>query len=252
MSSPGTICRWPKYTFGVDELIFLGYVVSSKGIKPSPEKVQAILDFPKSKTAKQLRRYLGMINFYRMGMADTARMLAPLNDLLQGNVKDKAPLQLDANDHSSSRRVKKGSRANYTARAPANWRTARSRFRFLGLLSGSRWQVGARWGQQFNGNWEPLAFFSKKFSPAESRYSAFDRELLAIYLTIKNFRHMLEARVFTVYTDHKPLTYAFQQKLEKASPRQSQHLDFIGQFTTDIQHVSGKDNIVANALSRIE
>ena len=89
----GVVINVTKCTFGVNELIFLGYAVSSKGIKPSPEKVQTILNFPKPETAKQLRRYLGMINFYRMGMPGTARMLAPLNDLLQGNIKGKASLQ---------------------------------------------------------------------------------------------------------------------------------------------------------------
>ncbi|XP_063994836.1 uncharacterized protein LOC135172612 [Diachasmimorpha longicaudata] len=63
---------------------------------------------------------------------------------------------------------------------------------------------------------------------------------------------MVEARTFTIFTDHKPITFAFRQKLEKASPRQARHLDFIGQFSTDIQHVSGKDNVVADALSRID
>jgi len=63
--------------------------------------------------------------------------------------------------------------------------------------------------QQGDNGWEPLAFFSKKLSPAESKCSAFDRELLAIYFAIKHFQYMLEARTFTIYTDYKPLTSAF-------------------------------------------
>ena len=63
---------------------------------------------------------------------------------------------------------------------------------------------------------------------------------------------MLEARHFTILTDHKPLTFAFQQKRDKCSPRQFNHLDFIAQFTTDIRHISGQDNIVADTLSRVE
>lgn len=55
-----------------------------------------------------------------------------------------------------------------------------------------------------------------------------------------------------MYTDHKPITYAFKQDPLRSSPRQSLHLEFIGQFTTDIQHVSEKDNVVADALSRVE
>lgn len=63
---------------------------------------------------------------------------------------------------------------------------------------------------------------------------------------------MLEGRIFTIYTDHKPITYAFAQKAEKCSPRQFRYLDYIGQFSTDIQHIKGKENIVADTLSRIE
>ena len=63
---------------------------------------------------------------------------------------------------------------------------------------------------------------------------------------------MLEARHFIVFTDHKPLIYAFHRKRDKCSPQQFNHLDFISQFTTDIRHISGQDNIVADALSQVE
>lgn len=79
-----------------------------------------------------------------------------------------------------------------------------------------------------------------------------DRELLGIYLAIKHFRYILEGRQILIRTDHKPLIYAFQQKLDKASPRQIRHLDFIAQFSTNIEHISGKQNVVADSLSRIE
>ncbi|GFX85312.1 transposon Tf2-8 polyprotein [Trichonephila clavipes] len=62
---------------------------------------------------------------------------------------------------------------------------------------------------------------------------------------------MLEARDFTVFTDHKPLTYAFRQKSDKCSPRQIRQLDFISQFTTNIVHIAGSDNIAADFLSRV-
>jgi len=55
-----------------------------------------------------------------------------------------------------------------------------------------------------------------------------------------------------IFTDHKPLTYAFTQRRDKCSPRQFKHLDFISQFTTDIRHISGQDIVVADALSRVD
>jgi cleavage and polyadenylation specificity factor subunit 1 len=106
--------------------------------------------------------------------------------------------------------------------------------------------------QQYARNvWQPLAFFSKKLSPAQQKYSAYDRELLWMYEAVKHFR-MLEARLFTIFTDHKPITYAFQQNRDKCSPRQFNHLDFIAQFTTDIRHIFGQDNVVADDLSRVK
>lgn len=80
---------------------------------------------------------------------------------------------------------------------------------------------------------------------------AYYRELLAIYEAVQHFRHILEAQSCTIYTDHKPLTYAFSQRRDKLPPVQQNQLSFIAQFTTDIQHVSGKDNVVADALSRV-
>jgi len=73
----------------------------------------------------------------------------------------------------------------------------------------SDFTVGAVLQQRIGDSWEPLAFFSKKLSGAEEKYGAYDRQLLAIYLAVKHFRHMVEARTFTIYTEHKPITFAF-------------------------------------------
>ena len=95
-------------------------------------------------------------------------------------------------------------------------------------------------------------FFSKKMKAAETKYSTFDRELLAVYLAIRHFRHFLEGRQFHVLTDHKPLTFALQKRSDRHSPRQARQLDFISQFTLTIRHIHGPDNVVADTLSRIE
>lgn len=81
-------------------------------------------------------------------------------------------------------------------------------------------------------------------------YSTYDRELLAIYEAIKYFRYMVERRSLTIRTDQKPLTYALQQKSEKASSRQQRQFSFISQFITKFEFIPGKNNIVANTLSK--
>ena len=97
--------------------------------------------------------------------------------------------------------------------------------------------------------WEPLCFFSRKLTSAQQKYSTFDRELLAIYSAIKHFRFLVEGRVFSVYTDHKPLTTVLFSKSER-SPRQTNQLEYISQFTSDIRFLKGIDNAVADTLSR--
>ncbi len=89
-------------------------------------------------------------------------------------------------------------------------------------------------------------------TPAETRYSAFDKEFLAIYLAIQHFRHFLEGRPFQVLTDHKPLTFALNSRSDHHSPRQARQLDYISQLTSAIRHIRGLDNVVADTLSRIE
>ena len=98
--------------------------------------------------------------------------------------------------------------------------------------------------------WQPLSFLSKKQAPAETRYSAFDRELLAVYATIRHLRHNLEGREFFFNTDQKPLTYVINSTTERPSLHQTRHLVFIAEFTPDIRYVKGETNFVADALSR--
>lgn len=80
----------------------------------------------------------------------------------------------------------------------------------------------------------------------------FDQEFLAIYFAIKYFCHFIKGRIFHVYTDHKPLTFALASQSTSQSPRQLRHHSFISQFTNDICHIKGTENSVADALSRIE
>uniref|UniRef100_A0A5S6Q7C4 RT_RNaseH_2 domain-containing protein n=1 Tax=Trichuris muris TaxID=70415 RepID=A0A5S6Q7C4_TRIMR len=82
--------------------------------------------------------------------------------------------------------------------------------------------AGAVLQQKVNGAWVPLSFFSQRFQPREVKYSAFGRELLAVYLAIRHFRYFLEGRQFTVLTDHKPLVQALQRGSGRHSPREAE------------------------------
>ena len=114
----------------------------------------------------------------------------------------------------------------------------------------SDFTVGGVLQQYIDNVWQPLSFFSKKLNLAETRYSAFDRELLAVYATIRHFRHNLEGLNFFVNTDHKPLTFVMSSVTERSSLRQTRQLAFIAEFITDIRYVKGEINFVTDALSR--
>lgn len=235
-----------KCEFYKNSITFLGHTVDSQGIRPLETKVTALIEYPQPTTVKQLRRFLAMLNFYKRFIRNASDMQAPLLLFLKGNKKnDNSVINWDAQSIAAFQKCR-DCLVNVTMLAHPI-----SEAPIVLMVDASDIALGAVLQQRTKDGLEPLSFFSRKLTPAQTRYSTYDRELLAIYEAIKHFRHWLEGRQFVVFTDHKPLTHAFQQKSDKASPRQLRHLDLIGQFTTDIRHISGEDNSVADALSRI-
>ena len=88
----------------------------------------------------------------------------------------------------------------------------------------------------------------KALTPAQKAWSCFKRKLFACYVSIKHFQYFLEGRDFTLKTNHKPIVKKFQHNFSAASPQQARYIDYILQFTSNIEHVSGNDNI-ADAFS---
>ncbi|BHF74690.1 hypothetical protein SprV_0501777700 [Sparganum proliferum] len=118
------------------------------------------------------------------------------------------------------------------------------------MVDASNVAVGAVLQQYLAGRSQPLAFFSRKLAPAETRYSTFGRELPAVFLTVKHFRHFLEGRECTVFTDLQPLSFALKSRPDKLNPREIRQLDYISQFTSDTRHVDRSISGMAGALPR--
>jgi hypothetical protein len=109
--------------------------------------------------------------------------------------------------------------------------------------------VGGMLHQLTGGRWQPLAFYSKKLSGAGTRYSTFDRELLAAFSAVRHFRFLLEGRQFRLLNDHKPLVTSLFRTTPLWSARQQRQLSFIAEFTSDIRQTPGQENVVVDALS---
>jgi hypothetical protein len=100
------------------------------------------------------------------------------------------------------------------------------------------------------GSLAAIGFYSRKLTAAETRYSTFDRELVACVAAIRHFRFLLEGREFFIWTDHKPLTFALHRVSDAWSARVQRNLAYIAEFTSDLRHVPGQSNVVADSLSR--
>lgn len=243
----GVVVNPSKCVLGAKEVVFLGHQINERGSRPPKERVQSLLDFPPPKTVQGVRRFLGMLNFYRRFIPQAAKFQAPLIEaLVATNGKGAKPF-IWTPELLNQFEDCKISLSNATLlQHPVNDAP-------LGLFTdASSLHIGSCLQQQVNGQWCPLAFFSKKLTPQQSQWPAYYRELLAVYESVQHFRHILEVQHATIFTDHKPLLYAFVQRREKLPPPQLNQLSFIGQFTTDIQYIRGEDNVVADAMSRIE
>nr|CDS27572.2 gag pol polyprotein [Hymenolepis microstoma] len=234
-----------KCKFGHTEIDLLGHHISGCGITPLPEKTQTILNYLALQSVKSLRRFLGVVNYYGRFIPTCAHVLQPLTDLLKDNPKH---FKMTSKAESASSVVKQ----ELSKVTTLNHLDTSRGTRLVLKTDSSQVAVGAVLQKVVRGETQPLSFFSKKLTTTEAQYSTFDRELIAIYLAVKHFRHILEGRQFTIFTDHKPLIYAVRAAADHHSPRETRHLDFIAQFANDIRHIDGTSNVVADAMSRLE
>lgn len=243
----GIVINQAKCQFGKNRVNFLGHLIDEEGIHPLQDKVTAIMDFPEPSEVCGLKRFLAMLNFYHRFVPNAATIQLPLLSFIKGNKKnDRTKINWDEFSRKAFQDCKVSLASCAFLAHPDSSGTLRL------MVDASEVALGAVLQQQYENSWVPLGFFSKKLTECQKRYSTYDRELLAIYSAIKHFNYMLEGREFAILTDHKPLIFAFTKVSDKASPRQVRHLDYIGQFSTDIRHISGSANIVADALSRTE
>ena len=204
----GLVVNPQKCVFGQSSLEFLGHYVTSSGVQPLQSRVESITDFPRPRSSKSLQEYLGMLNFYRRFVPHSASMLLPLYELV--NVKGdefEAAWTTRHDEHFQRSKVALAT-ATYLAHPSATPETC------IGYGSGSSTTAAVKWSL------DTRIIFLAKLHAAETKYSIFDKELLAMYLAVKKFRYFIEGRQVTLFTDHRPFTFVYKKHIGQvvASP----------------------------------
>ena len=241
LSANGMVIQRSKCVLGQPKLEFLGYSVDEHGISPLPEKVEAIRSTLPPTTVKELQRFLGMVGYYRKFIPNAAVPLFHLFEALKGKPKtltwtDETQKSFDATKEALAKasmlfHPRQGSQLALTTDA-------------------SNLAIGGVLEQRGPKGWEPIAFYSSKLEPHQQNWPPYDRELLGAFKSVRHFKHMLEGRKFTLYTDHASLVPSMAKKSDPQTIRQTYQLACISEYTTDIRYLQGKANVVADALSR--
>ena len=230
-----------KCEFMLDEVSFLGHVVSSVGIAVQKHKVAAVQGWPIPATKREVRGFLGLAGYYRRFVKDFSKIAEPLT-VLTGDtaVWRWASAQQSAFEHLKER----------LSSAPILV-YARPSQPYILQTDASDYAVGAVLSQRQDDSSErPIAFWSHKLNKAEFNYSATEKELLAIVLACEHWAGYLEGSQcpILVRTDHQPLTWLNSRPVVTA--RLARWVVRLTGYDFKIDYVKGKENVVADALSR--
>ena len=192
-----------KCHFCEEEVKFLGYQISQRGFLPLQDNVSALKEITPPTNLQELRRFLGMINYYHNFVPRLASILAPLHELLKGNKRPKKrKIQWD-NEHQVAFDQAKKALSNVTHLAFDDPLKA-----LVLTTDGSGTHCGAVLETPVKDETRPLAIFSKPFVATTRTRSAFNRELTAVYLSVKHLKNYLKGRRLIIRTDHKALVNA--------------------------------------------
>jgi hypothetical protein len=230
-----------KCAFHQQEVEFLGFILSTEGVKMDPRKVEAVQQWPVPKTVTEVQEFLGFANFYRRFVKGYSGVATPLTNM----TKKERPFDWTANEQAAFDELKK----RFTE-APILIIFDPEKEVVL-ETDASDYAIGACASQLGpDGKLHPIAFYSRKMSPAEANYDIHDKELLAIVVAFQEWRVYLEGSKYPikVLTDHKNLTYFTTTK--KLNRRQVRWAELLASYNFQIFYQKGTENGRADALSR--
>lgn len=239
IQTEGFRLKFTKCTFASDSIKYLGHIIQNNSIKPVKDNLISIRNFPVPKNQKNVRQFLGKVNFYHEYIPRSAIILDPLHNLLRKNQKFFWSEECQkAFEKIKSLLCSQPILEIFDQDLPINIYTD-------GSLEG----VGAILKQlQTDGKEKPVAYFSKKLSEAQKKKKAIYLECLAIKEALRYWQYWLIGKSFTVYSDHKPLE---NMNLKARTDEELGDLMYyLSQYDFKIKYSPGKENLEADCLSR--
>jgi RNase H-like domain found in reverse transcriptase/Reverse transcriptase (RNA-dependent DNA polymerase)/Integrase zinc binding domain/Integrase core domain/Zinc knuckle/Aspartyl protease len=228
-----------KCQFLQREFTYLGFRITPEGVRPDPAKVSGLTDSPVPRNAKELRSFMGLASYFRRFVPAFSATTAPMQALLKkGEYFDWGLAQQEAFDKVRA----------ILSTAPV---LAMPDFtkEFTLSTDASGYAVGAVLEQMGEDDeLHPVAYYSARLADAETRYSAYEREALALVKAVKHFRCYLLGRRTQVWTDNSAVASLF--KATDPSGRIVRWVNLLREYDLVLQHRAGKDNPVADFLSR--
>ena len=223
-----------KCSFCLDKVVFLGFVVSAKGIGVDEGKVKAIKEWPTPKSITEVRSFHGLASFYRRFVKNFSTLAAPLTEIIKKSVGFKWGKEQDRAFCEIKERL---------CSAPLLALPDFSKI-FEIECDASGIGIGAVLMQEKR----PIAYFSEKLNGAALNYPTYDKELYALVRSLETWQHYLWPKEFVIHTDHESLKHLKGQG--KLNRRHAKWVEFIETFPYVIKYKQGNENIVADVLSR--
>ena len=228
-----------KCLFAKDRVTYLGHEIGNNCIRPLNNNVAAIKNFPIPQNQKNIRQFLGKLNFYLQYIPKSAIILEPFHNLLRKNVE----FNWTEKCQEHFEEVK-----NYLCSDPilAIFDPTAPIYIFT---DASLLGVGAVLKQpQVDGSLKPVFYFSRKLNNYQKTKKAIYIECLAVKEAILYWQYYLIGQKFTVFSDHKPLE---KFNIKNSEDTELRHiLNYISQFDFEVKYNPGKDNVEADCLSR--
>ncbi|CAK1582935.1 unnamed protein product [Parnassius mnemosyne] len=239
LNKAGLTCNLQKCEFICKEIKMLGFIISTEGIKTDPDKIRAIQEFPAPKKIKQLRAFLGLCNFYRRFIPNYSESIIPLCDLLKKGRKFQwSGKEQKAFDFIKQQFINTIQLHHPDFNKPYYLQTDCSGVGMAGVL----YQIDD------NNEMRILGYYSKALKGPELNWSVTEQEFYAVISCLKKFETYLRGSKVIILTDHKALLFINNMKLFNG--RVTRWILYIEQFNYEVQHISGRRNIVADVLSR--